>query len=99
MPEMAHVVAIDTRYVGEAALAASDREVLVLTVKFMNTYLRAALNARDVRTAYNVLNQYRQLAESLLATRERLAAGGAGRHRRALQVLRAAGARHRPRRS
>ena len=73
MPEMAHVVAIDTRYVGEAALAAGDREVLELTVKFMNTYLRAALNARDVRTAYNVLNQYRQLAESLLgrATRGR----------------------------
>jgi hypothetical protein len=69
MPEMAHVVAIDTRYVGEAALAASDREVLMLTVKFMNTFLRAALNARDVRTAYNVLNQYRQLAESLLETR------------------------------
>jgi hypothetical protein len=68
MPEMAHVVAIDTRYVGEAALAAGDREVLMLTVKFMNTFLRAALNARDVRTAYNVLNQYRQLAESLLAT-------------------------------
>ena len=35
----------------------------------MNTYLRAALNARDVRTAYNVLNQYRQLAEALLAAR------------------------------
>jgi hypothetical protein len=69
MPEMAHVVAIDTRYVGEAALEASDREVLALTVKFMNTYLRAALNARDVRTAYNVLNQYRQLAETLLQTR------------------------------
>ena len=67
MPEMAHVVAIDTRYVGEAALAASNREVFALTVKFMNTYLRAALNARDVRTAYNVLNQYRQLAEALLA--------------------------------
>jgi hypothetical protein len=67
MPEMAHVVAIDTRYVGEAALAASNREVFALTVKFMNTYLRAALNARDVRTAYNVLNQYRQLTEALLA--------------------------------
>jgi hypothetical protein len=66
MPEMAHVVAIDTRYVGEAALAAGEREVLSLTVKFMNTYLRAALNARDVRTAYNVLHQYRQLAESML---------------------------------
>jgi Predicted membrane protein (DUF2254) len=67
MPEMAHVVAIDTRYVGEAALAASSREVFALTVKFMNTYMRAALNAHDVRTAYNVLNQYRQLGEALLA--------------------------------
>jgi len=66
MPEMAHVVAIDTRYVGEAALKVGDYQVLVLTVKFMNTYLRSALNARDVRTAYNVLNQYRQLAEALL---------------------------------
>ena len=81
MPEMAHVVAIDTRYVGEAALAADDREVLALTVKFMNTYLRAALNARDVRTAYNVLNQYRQLAESLLATRSR-----AGRRRSLVEI-------------
>lgn len=62
MPEMAHVVAIETRYVGEAALA--DREVLSLVVKYFNTYLRAGLNARDVRTAYNVFNQYRQLAES-----------------------------------
>jgi len=66
IPEMAHVVAIDTRYVGEAALGCGDAHVLSLTVKFMNTYLRAALNARDVRTAYNVLNQYRQLAESMM---------------------------------
>jgi hypothetical protein len=42
--------------------------VLSLVVKFMNTYLRAALNARDVRTAYNVLHQYRQLGESMLGT-------------------------------
>jgi Predicted membrane protein (DUF2254) len=70
MPEMAHVAAIDTRYVGEAALRCGDREVVALTVRFMNTYLRSAVNARDVRTAYNVLNQYRQLAESMLrATR------------------------------
>ena len=66
MPEMAHVVAIETRYVGEAALGCSDGAVLSLTVKFMNTYLRAALNARDIGTAYNVLNQYRQLAEAIL---------------------------------
>jgi hypothetical protein len=70
MPQMAHVVAIETRYVGEAALAAADRAVIGLAVKFMNTFLRAALNARDVGTAYNVLNQYRQLAEAVLASRD-----------------------------
>jgi hypothetical protein len=66
LPEMTHVVAIDTRYVGEAAIDARDREVLALAIKFMNTYLRASLNARDVRTCYNVLHQYRQLAEAMV---------------------------------
>ncbi len=37
-----------------------------LLVKFFNTYLRATVNARDVRTAYNVLHQYRLLAERAL---------------------------------
>ncbi len=37
----------------------------------MNSYLRATLNARDVRTAYNVLNQYRLLVEAMLAQRAR----------------------------
>ncbi len=66
LPEMAHVVAIETRYAGEAALAAGERNVLALTVKFMNTFLRAALNTREIRSAYNVLNQYRQLAEAMM---------------------------------
>jgi hypothetical protein len=66
LPEMTHVVAIDARYVGEAALDSRDREVLALVVKFMNTFLRSSLNARDVRTCYNVLHQYRQLAEAML---------------------------------
>ncbi len=66
LPEMAHVVAIETRYVGEAAIAANDRAVIAVTLKFFNTYLRAALNARDVRAAYNILNQYRQLAERVM---------------------------------
>jgi hypothetical protein len=66
LPEMTHVVAIDTRYIGEAAIDARDREVLALTIKFLNTYLRSSLNARDVRTCYNVLHQYRQLAEAML---------------------------------
>jgi len=66
LPEMTHVVAIDTRYVGEAAIDSRDREVLSLTIKFFNTFMRASLNGRDVRTAYNVLHQYRQLAEAML---------------------------------
>ena len=66
MPDVNHLIAINTRYVGEAALAAKDEEALLLAVKFFNTYLRATLNAAHVRTAYNVLNQYRQLAERAL---------------------------------
>jgi len=66
LPEMAPVVAIETRYAGEAALGAGERNVLGLVVKFMNTFLRAALNTREIRSAYNVLNQYRQLAESMM---------------------------------
>jgi hypothetical protein len=66
MRDVSHLVAIDTRYVGEKALATGDRPVLALAVKFFNTYLRATINERDVRTAYNVLHQYRLLAEAVL---------------------------------
>jgi hypothetical protein len=66
MPDIDHLIAINTRYVGEAALLAKDSEALTLAVKFFNTFLRATLNRQEVRTAYNVLNQYRQLAERAL---------------------------------
>jgi len=45
----------------------------------MNSYLRVTLNARDVRTAYNVLNQYRLLGEAMLKH---------GRGDRALETIR-----------
>ncbi len=67
-PDMNYLIAINTRYVGEAALAKADQRVVGLVVKFMNTYLRATLNRRQVRTAYNILNQYRQLAESMIVS-------------------------------
>jgi hypothetical protein len=67
VPDLCCVVAINTRYLGEAALAARDLEVLRLTIKFFNTYLRLTLNAGQVRTAYTVMNQYRQLAERMLS--------------------------------
>jgi len=44
-----------------------DRETLTLCLKFFNSYMRAAINGRDLRLAYYVLDQYRQLAEELIA--------------------------------
>jgi hypothetical protein len=67
MPDINHLISINTRYLGQAALYNDDTEALNLTVKFFNTYMRSTLNTSRVRTAYNVLNQYRQLAEAALA--------------------------------
>jgi hypothetical protein len=66
LPEAAHVVAIETRHVGEAAVQAGDRPLMGVVLKFFNTYLRATLNDRNVRAAYSTLNQYRELAEQLM---------------------------------
>jgi hypothetical protein len=66
MRDINYLVAIDTRYIGEAAVAAGDRELVSLVFRYMNSYMRTTLNARDVRTAYNVLNQYRLLVEAML---------------------------------
>src|SRR5690606_3081072 len=41
--------------------------LMTLVFRYMNSYMRATLNARDVRTAYNVLNQYRLLLEALIS--------------------------------
>jgi hypothetical protein len=66
MRDINYLIAIDTRYVGEAAAKLGDRELVNLVFRYMNSYLRATLNARDVRTAYNVLHQYRLFVESML---------------------------------
>lgn len=66
MRDINYLVAIDTRYIGEAASKREDGELVRLTYRFMNSFLRATLNARDVRTAYNVMNQYRLFVEALL---------------------------------
>jgi hypothetical protein len=66
MPDINYLIAIDTRYVAEAALKVKDRQVIDLAFRFMNSYLRAALNARQVRTAYNIMNQYRLMVEAMI---------------------------------
>jgi hypothetical protein len=62
-----YLLAINTRRLGEAAGRRGDLWALDLAIKFFNTYLRATINAKDIRTAYNILHQYRQLAETVLA--------------------------------
>jgi len=66
MPDINYLIAIDTRYIGEAAAKVGDDQLMVLVLRYMNSYLRATLNAKSVRTAYNVLNQYRQLVEAMM---------------------------------
>lgn len=64
-PDMNYLIAINTRYLGEAILSKGSSAALRLVIKFFNTYMRATLNKRQVRTAYNLLNQYRQLIEAI----------------------------------
>jgi hypothetical protein len=66
MRDINYLIAIDTRYIAEAAAARGDEELVRLVLRYMNSYIRGTLNARNVRTAYNVLNQYRILIEFLL---------------------------------
>ncbi len=63
--DVSHLIAVNTRRI--AADAHCDHpELFDLSVRFFNSYLRAGINARDPRTAYYVLHQYRQLAEVAL---------------------------------
>ncbi len=61
-----YLLAIDTRRLGEAAGRRGDMPALDLAIKFFNTYMRATINASDIRTAYNILHQYRQMGEFVL---------------------------------
>jgi hypothetical protein len=66
MRDINYLIAINTRKAAQNGIERGDDRLVTLAVKFFNTYLRATINGRDVRTAYNVLNQYRLLAENAL---------------------------------
>ena len=68
MPDLGHLVAIQTRRLAVAAAEVNDPEGARLALRFLNTYSRAAVNARDVRSAYNLMNEYRLLGQGLLGT-------------------------------
>lgn len=64
--DLSCLIAINTRLLAEQAAAHDQVELLKLSIKFFNTYLRAAINAEDVRSAYSVIHQYRLLAQALI---------------------------------
>ncbi len=64
--ELNYLIASNLRELAVRATERGDTAVVELSVKFFNTLLRATINARDVRTGYNLLNQYRQVAEMAL---------------------------------
>jgi hypothetical protein len=66
MRDINYLIAINTRKLAEKSLDLKQEQATILMTKFFNTFLRATVNERDVRTAYNVLNQYRLLAETSL---------------------------------
>jgi hypothetical protein len=65
-----HFIAMQTREIGTRAIEAGDTPLTGLCTKFFNTYMRASINAGIVRTTYNVLHQYRLLAERLVEAGE-----------------------------
>jgi quinoprotein glucose dehydrogenase len=68
--DVANLIALETRQLGVEAIGRHPN-LLALVVRFFNSYLRAAVNARDQRTAYYVLDQYRLLGEATLVAGER----------------------------
>lgn len=64
--DLNNLIAMFLKDVALEALKRDDRAAHRLALKFFNTSLRSAFAAKDVRTAYNILHQYRQLAEELV---------------------------------
>jgi hypothetical protein len=78
--EVNYMIAIHTRRLAERCLAAGDPDALGLSIKFFNTFLRAAINARDVRTGYNIFHQYRLVGEAALRRGDTRTVLDVGRH-------------------
>lgn len=66
MRQVSTLVAIHSRELGIRALQTQKLMVAGWVIKFFNTYLRAVINAQDIRTGYNLLKQYRMVAEAAL---------------------------------
>src|SRR5260370_17698709 len=75
--EAVHAIAVATRDIGLAAIERGDPEVAELSVRFFNTYLRAALNQAAPTFASSTMNEYRPLAIGALGWQPDLSVGAA----------------------
>ncbi len=64
--DVCSLIALNTRRIAEHGVDGELDMLLGLTIRFFNSFLRAAINSGDLRTGYYLLNQYRLLAEGLL---------------------------------
>jgi hypothetical protein len=62
-------VCVDTREIAESAGLHGDLDTFDLCCKFMNTFIRKAVNSKDINMVCGCLHQYRQMAEFLLIQR------------------------------
>jgi hypothetical protein len=63
--DIANVIGINTQQIA-SSMGASRPSLLELCRRALNSYLRTAINARDARTAYFLMNQYRLVGERLM---------------------------------
>lgn len=80
MRSLCSTVGLVVRELGEDALAREAHVDVQLAARTFNTLLRAAINARDVRATFNVLQQYRLFAEGLVRGGSPAATGEVFRH-------------------
>ena len=64
--DLGNLIALNTR-----SLASEHPDLVDLAVRFFNSYLRVSIRAGDLRSAYYVMDQYRNVAESALRRGER----------------------------
>ena len=84
--EAVHAIAVSTRDIGLAAIEVGDPEVADMSMRFFNTYLRAAINREAPTFASSMMNEYRRFAIGALEWRPDLSVDSAshllryGRH-------------------
>jgi hypothetical protein len=68
--DVANLIGINTGAIARD-LGRDNRDLLRLCIRTFNSYMRETINQSDARTAYYILDQYRDVAEDLLNREER----------------------------